>query len=317
MKFAKKIIPLLISVLVIFTLTSCSEETSDETTTEENITESAQESTEAAPTEENTEAEVKEFGDLGSATEMDGTTVLLSVFIDDSNYSWNFDNSEDIDTAYDMLNYTTIACDWLKENTARYNCNFNCIYDWNADENLFYEAQVTGDLLSDEESDGIAWDYIENNIDSEAILEQYDADNIVYIFFINTPSSIDTTSCTRNYYDGMEYPYEICYMYCHCDGSEECPAAIAHEILHTFGAPDLYYADYDGDNYGITQEFVDELSYEESNDIMFVTFDCYTNELYYDHISNDFTDLDAYYVGLTDSNETVDEWGFYESEHIR
>ena len=127
--------------------------------------------------------------------------------------------------------------------------------------------------------------------------------------------SNNSTSCTRNYYEGMEYPYEMCYIYMFCDNEEESPASIAHEILHLFGAPDLYSADTDGDNYGVPQELVDELERTQSNDIMYTTYDAKKDIAYYDKITNDFTEVDAYYVGLTGSCDFVNEWNLQPSQH--
>ena len=110
----------------------------------------------------------------------------------------------------------------------------------------------------------------------------------------------------------MEYPYEICYMFMGEDGYYESPAPIAHEMLHTFGAPDLYVAD----EYGITQEYVDYIAQNGLNDIMRNCYDPNTGSPVYDSVKNEITDITAYYVGLTDYSETVQEWGFEPSQHV-
>lgn len=53
---------------------------------------------------------------------------------------------------------------------------------------------------------------------------------------------------------------------------EEAPTGIAHEILHAFGAPDLYLEDTDGENYGVSKQLVKEFENTKSNDIMFTTY---------------------------------------------
>ncbi len=135
------------------------------------------------------------------------------------------------------------------------------------------------------------------------------------MFLINSPESNELTSCTTTWSEDNDYPYEMCFMFMHTDGEEEMPASFAHEILHTFGAPDLYMADEDGNNFGITQEYVDALEVSNSNDIMFTTYDAITQEPHYDKITNEFTEIDAYYVGLCDSSEVVEDWGFDPSQH--
>ncbi len=252
------------------------------------------------------------FSSLGSAGEMAGTTVIVSIFPDDKKTSWS---SSDSTLKNDCNKFLGIATDWLSDATAQYSCNSKFIYDWTSNSDLVYETTINGDLTNENDMDSCTWEYIEANIDSEAIKNKYNADNIIYMMFINSPESNTNTSCTRNYYDGMEYPYEVCYMYMHCDGEEETPAAFAHEILHTFGAPDLYSADTDGSNYGITEEYVQEMKNTSSNDIMYTTYDANTNKANFNKITNELTEIDAYYVGLTSSSSVVNQWGFKKSQH--
>ena len=100
-------------------------------------------------------------------------------------------------------------------------------------------------------------------------------------------------------------------MLCTCMNTVDCPACFAHEILHTFGAPDLYYAGMSN----ITQEYIDQIKDSGLNDIMRITSDPNTYQYVYDDITNEITDITAYYVGLTDHSDTVTEWGFAPSEH--
>lgn len=259
----------------------------------------------------NGSSSVEGFGNLGSASELAGTTVVVSVFADDTNTSWS---DSDSDLKQDACTYLGIGCDWITTNASKYGCNAKFVYDWNQNDDLYYETSISTDLAGDD-MDSPVWEYIDSNIDSASILSNYGADNIIYMIFVNTPMSNTATSCTRNYYDGMEYPYEICYMYMGCEDEVECPAAFAHEMLHTFGAPDLYMADEQGDNYGTTTEMVEYYESSQSNDIMYTTYDAKSNKPYYDHISNEFTELDAYYVGLTDSSSVAQEWGLESSQH--
>lgn len=253
---------------------------------------------------------------LGTCGELEGTTIVASIYLNDANTSWE-DN--DAQVIYDGLKSIEIATDWIEKSVATYGCNSKFIYDWSNNEDLYYAGTVDVDMLdvdkSGDDLDYATWQFIDDNIDSKALLQKYDADNIVYLFFINTPKSSDVTSCTRNYYEDMPYPYEMCYMYMFCDGEEEVPAAFAHEILHTFGAPDLYREDTYGDNYGVSKELINELERSASNDIMYTTYDAYSQAAHYDKITNDFTDVDAYYVGLIDSCDFVNEWGLGASQH--
>ena len=94
-------------------------------------------------------------------------------------------------------------------------------------------------------------------------------------------------------------------------GQINAPATFAHEMLHTFGAPDLYYAG----KRGITQEYVSYAKSAGTNDIMRVTWDLNTNYYVYDSVKNEITDITAYYLGLTDYSSTVQEWGLGQSDY--
>ena len=79
---------------------------------------------------------------------------------------------------------------------------------------------------------------------------------------------------------------------------------MAHEIMHCFGAYDLYYA-----SSAIPQAYVDHCRITDSNDIMY-TVSLGTT------IPQLFTQLDAYYLGLVDSCDEVDTWGLGKSSFL-
>ena len=63
----------------------------------------------------------------------------------------------------------------------------------------------------------------------------------------------DSMPSDEEYYEGGSYGYGGQY-YPATRGCDPCPAGIAHEMLHAFGAPDLYCADVYGDNYGVSED---------------------------------------------------------------
>lgn len=247
----------------------------------------------------------------GSADKLSGNIVVVSIFVNDIATKW--ENTDDMDCA---LKYLGIAAEWLEAEASKYGSNAKFLYDWRENKDFFSFAQMDADLMNeDDERDIVLWEYIANNVDFEKLVNKYQADNIVFMVFLNTPFSQLATSNTRSYYEGMKYPYEMCFIYNMVNGEQQCPAVYAHEILHTFGAPDLYSVDDNGDNYGVTKKFTKYLAREKSNDIMFTTYDAETDEAYYDWISNEFSELDAYYVGLTDRSILAEKWGLDKSQH--
>ena len=78
-------------------------------------------------------------------------------------------------------------------------------------------------------------------------------------------------------------------------------ACLAHEIMHCFGAYDLYYA-----SETIPQAYVDYCKRTASWDIMYSTNQGST-------VFHLFTPLDAYYMGIVDNCDEVTEWGLGKS----
>lgn len=251
---------------------------------------------------------------LGSADFPDGNTVVVSIIANDTNSGWDEESEDDEARLSDSLNYLGMACDYIEEQSRRWGYDAKFIYDRDTNEDLAYDADFSLDLTSDAaDSDYAIDDYIVSEIPSAELMKKYDADNIIYMLFLNTPEDNQETSFTTSWFDGTEYPYEVCRMLVNCDGEEEAPAAYAHEILHTFGAPDLYSVP--EPEYGITDEFFDYIKENDNNDLMYTVYNAQSDEAEYDGISNEITELDAYYIGWTDKCDIVSEWGLGASQH--
>ena len=82
-------------------------------------------------------------------------------------------------------------------------------------------------------------------------------------------------------------------------GRENTPAVYAHEILHCFGAVDLYYA-----SDAVPQAYVDHLESTRAFDLM---NRCYFSD--YDRVTTAFSDVDAYFVGLLDDCGDARKYG--------
>lgn len=261
-------------------------------------------------------------GPLGSAGECEGETLVITILADDDYTSWDLTNATDRQTFDDAVEFTRMAGDYISENAKEYGIEADFI---NGDDNsdLVYYMTYTGDATdidaydedADEDIDSEFYTWINENIEPDLpdLMSEYNADNVIFLALINSPWDCETVSCTRTWYEGAPYPYEICYMFMHSEDIEETPSAFAHEMLHTFGAPDLYTTD---EEYAITQDYVDYLDSTWSNELMYTTYDSETWEPHYSYISNDITEITAYYIGWIDSSEDVDEWGLGESQHL-
>lgn len=244
-------------------------------------------------------------GALGSAGSLEGRTLIISIFTDDSTTSWDYDSNDDSDMIDDTLDNLRLSTAYLTEQAKRYDSDADFIWDWELNPDLYYTARFDESLVTEfGDMYYVQTEWIEENIDTGSLKNRYRADNVIYLFFFNTDYSNQVNPWYLGYSCSSEYDIEFCNIYVRFDDYFVTkPPTYAHEMMHCFGAHDLYYA-----NEFIPQEYVDHLSSTYSNDIMYTVTD--TKE-----ITNDFTDLDAYYVGLIDRCEAVDEWNLAQSEH--
>ncbi len=249
---------------------------------------------------------------LGSSGALEGRIAVVTILMDDADTSWNLDNKKDYETYGYIYNDLEIASDWISKSCAKYGRDVEFIWDWEAHPELFYDlsmrrsAQNEGGYLYDD-----LVNVIRNNIDSDDIKSKNDADGIIYMACINSPNSNHTTSSTLISERSNPANEEICVMMMHTEGTMEAPACFAHEMLHAFGAADLYMAGM----YGITNDLVRDLEASRLNDIMLTCEDPKTGYYVYDRITNELTDITAYYTGLTDECDTVREWGLEQSDY--
>jgi hypothetical protein len=143
-------------------------------------------------------------------------------------------------------------------------------------------------------------------IDAEQLKQKYNAQNVIYILYFNTDETNTVNSWSLS--DKQNCPVELINVFVRDDiGSSYyylSPSGFAHEILHCFGAYDLYYA-----SNAIPQNFVDHCYNTNSCDIMFTVS-------VGKEITQELSELDAYYVGLVDSCPQIEEWGLGISSHI-
>ncbi len=242
---------------------------------------------------------------FGSAYKFSETTIIVSIFANNDSYQWDLNSPEDVKAKELMYEHLINGCSWLEIQGENYGVDTKFICDWKANPDLYYEQTFEGTGSSTQQRE-----FIETNIDSEELLQKHNAQNILYFVYYDVPETITTRSwCASkapnssashieliNILDRMQYE-DGKYIY--------TPAAtFAHEILHAFGAPDLY-----SHSSRITKEYVAYLASINSSDIMFtVNFG--------QSVSVFFSELCAYYVGLTDKCEDVEKWGLAQSYYL-
>lgn len=232
--------------------------------------------------------------------------MIVSIFADDAETSWNADSEKDNEMINDTLDNLRISTAYLTEQAARYGSDAQFIWDWELYTDLIYNAGFEESLVTEYgDMYYVQKDWIDDNVDTQALRNKYQADNMLYLFFFNTDYANQVNPWYLGYSCSPDYYVEFCNIYIRFDDYYLTkPPTYAHEMMHCFGAHDLYYA-----NEFIPQQYVDHLVKTYSNDIMFTVYDS-------KEITNDFSDLDAYYVGLTDHCDDVEKWKLALSEHI-
>lgn len=246
-------------------------------------------------------------GKLGSAGNLSDTTLIVSIFANDIKTRWNLNAEADQKTINLMYENLSIAVDWIKEQCGNYAVETELVYDWLKHPDLYYTFDFAD--MNMVRSDGGGYytqrSYIEEYIEADELKQKHNAQNIIYILYFNTDETNTVNSWSLS--DQQQCDVEVINVFVRDDIGNDyyfmSPAGFAHEILHCFGAYDLYYA-----SETIPQQFVDHCHTTKSNDIMYTV----STEK---EINQQLSELDAYYIGLIDSCKQVDIWGLGTSSH--
>lgn len=269
---------------------------------------------------------VIQLDDLGSADTPVGKTAVVTIFCDDKLTKWDFTSDKDKKVRESDFKALKAATDWISGQAEKYDkdCEFVIPTDENSD--LYYETSFTslmGDATKWNEKTE-EWQYIDKNIDSDALKSKYDCRNMIYLLFTNgydealkNDDEIIINSYIVNVYDKpLDYPYELACLAMYEGSLGIPPATIAHEIIHLYGAPDLYAFDAINMNYGTTVGFVEYCRENVPQEIMLSTLDRETGERLPDRITQEITDITAYYIGwLETAPDCIDEYLLVHSQH--
>lgn len=229
---------------------------------------------------------------LDSTDNIIGISLVVSIYSDDAETSWATASQDDINNT---LNNLKIATDWLTLQVKKYNKEAKFIYDWQEFDDIKYTSKFENYNFK-ENRDGYYFyqrKWIEDNIDVDKLKKKYQYDNIIFIFLFNMQSA--SSFVRSNASNGDVGVFDIINLFVQ-DEIYTPAASYAHEILHTYGAPDLYRI-----NEYINQDYIDYVDEFKNNDIMYSVN--LTKE-----ITNIFSDIDAYYVGLIDECDDVTKW---------
>ena len=248
-------------------------------------------------------------GNYGTAKHIEDRTVVVAIFADDATTHWDLSKTADQKLQLRNRFNLSVGCTWLTEQTRRYRSDpGGFVWDWLEHSDLYYTHTFTEDIIhgaNNRQVTNAIVGYIHENIPSRKLLEKYGADSIIYNVYLNAPNSQDYRSWTNavlyNAVEPDKYVPEFCVIVPYGRGRENNPATLAHEMLHCFGAYDLYETN---PSSPIPQKYVNYLMSHKPNDLM--------NRCYFsasDIVTVEFSEVDAYYVGLTDTCAAVKKWG--------
>ena len=234
----------------------------------------------------------------GSATYPESGTVLISVYLD-TGLDW---------TAQDIARtqqYLQIAVEDLDEKGQEYHSGMDIVYDSRQDSRLAVNLSL--DLPDVEENLQLTNRALDaalaEAVDYRALMTDYQTDSVAFLVFLNDSG----VSYTVPYYqgDGAEWYLEKCYLYLYDLGGRrnyECPATYAHEMLHLFGAWDLYEENADD---GVTSQVVDYIQEEYPTELMLTTYTVWGG-YDYDSVPQVISPLTAYAIGWIEDCRELD-----------
>ena len=252
---------------------------------------------EAAPRQPNAPRQAP-TGDLGSAKVLRGDTYILSCYISDSRNTWSSDEKRRINNKYHE------ALDWLKNQARKYNVGVN------------FEGGLFGFDADIKLNDIVYWSGsgLENPFDSRIVsrvlkqigyrdgLSFYDwakqnkkVDNSLVLIFIKGRGTSYALQYPKGGNKDLFFTEGVAlYERYYGVDMELTSASIAHEILHLFGAWDLFRT------YEQAQDREDKARQMFSNSIMLRVSNI-INELYVDEVT-------AWLVGWKSDPEPWYEW---------
>lgn len=247
-------------------------------------------------------------GELGSAGLLRGDVLLVSLYIVDDASTWEAPEMEDVQS------YIRVACEYLEEEAAAYGERVRFFYDVEEHPELKYRAEYGGRAVEDESGRFSRWLYrwIDDNVPVADLQRRYGTDNVGFLALVADEGG----AYTNVYYveDSPRYFNESSVLFYYFRyaraGDREVPAVYAHEILHQFGAIDLYEESPD-----FSPENIEYVARTYPDDIMYADY-IGDGEPDYEQIDLRISPVTAYYLGWLEELPEADREGLTEYERV-
>lgn len=241
----------------------------------------------------------------GSAGLIAWPTAVVSVYLDATDgTAWDEESIAESRAKLDL------AVDWIDSQAARYGMNTTIYHDdGTEDSGLFYRETFDGSFVGgvDGEESQALYARISalcRSLDSQSLHQKYNTSSVAFLFFL--PVSGSSYSIVHYLEDGGAnyYEYSILYAGDAYTDAPETPAVYAHELLHQYGAPDLYEGSSD---YYVTPMLSRYVAMHWPDAIMYDTYNP-DGSMSWDEITQQLCPLTAYRLGLCTTFAGLESW---------
>lgn len=243
------------------------------------------------PTEPETLGNPRSSFGIGSAAFLKGRNILVSLFVSTPESAWTEEEQQE------ALEKLKTAADYIETQAKAYDTDVEVIFDWNSQFKLKAEAYTDFPINEDtdfmDRLDEEIARWFNEKISCEELLEEYEAEGIAICVFVNNPGISYAIV-----YDGTDNVKESIILFTgdyYRLGQEETAAVYAHEILHVFGAHDLY------EDAEFTKEVTDYVADVYPDEIMFSVSGSSAGI-----ISQNLSPITAYHLGWIDYTGEID-----------
>jgi len=240
----------------------------------------------------------------GSARFLQDNVVLVSIYLIDGSSGFSKEEIAYTREAVDM------AASWMERKAEEHGVPLNVICN---KQDLTY--RFTADGMLKESRKEVSFTYTDTigdylyHFDLNALKEQYDTDSVGFLIFLpgeGTSFAYPYTATGSARWDAVSY-YEFANLYMYDESSPdeyENPATYAHEILHLFGACDLYEEN-ETDN--ISQDLSDCIADVYPDEIMYYTYED-DNTSNFEEITKDMSPVTLYFIGWGDGGAMIEQF---------
>ena len=225
----------------------------------------------------------------GSAGVLEGRSVLISIFVSDKGSKWTRKAKKEANRK------VRAASAYIRRQAKKYGKTVSFVANIEKYKDISYSFRVNNKVSDSIRSQDKLYrkvmKFVEKNIDMDGLRSRYKTDSIGFLFHLNKSG----TSSTLVHYaeEGTEYFYESATLFSKYGKQAEGASTYAHEILHLFGARDLYERSLTD---GITASLVRHIEKKFPKEIMYSTYDQKGRMLKY-KITNDISRITAYFLG--------------------